>query len=202
MNYELAKLPARLDEVEDWLAPAEAFRLVLFGGALRDSDNNRPVRDYDIMINLGKVAPLQEKWQQLATRVLDGLKAAAPGITHVAMGYTRHELTRPDGLMLDICFDLGQSSLMDRAEQATLGISAIAMDMDTQQVQVTKNYVKDVDNSTLTLVHGLSGFSGLDDKRKIYVRKIQAKYPDFGLVSHTPACKNIRRIRRFESEMA
>lgn len=164
-------LPRRLPEVFNILRDSGIEDAVVFGGCLRDAHFNRPIRDFDLLIPTNRY--LSDTPNHL-------FKKVSRGATHVSeLRPNKYAISFQDGLLIDVYFtsvyDSAWKTAQIKAEEGNLGLSSIAMSQKSGRVFVDGSFLEDARQQTLTYKPEI-----LDcDPIPAYVKKINAKYPDF-----------------------
>lgn len=150
---------------------------ILFGGCLYDTDNNRPVNDYDLLVPV-----IPGEYPEASARRF----AAAVGGTATLFGTngTRYYIHVPDAPTVDINFSLKayHQNAEYMAGMAPVGLAGIAMDLAQERVVVTDTHLRDKAENTLSL---------LDPGQLDYAIKLHGKYP-----THTLIDRDTRRVLR------
>lgn len=185
----LVGTPPRLREIFNLLQGAGARHYALFGGAPRDADwevrNQTPrlINDYDLRVWFD-----QNNFDHECAHFIDGLNAISQQPVRVeasaGTGRPLYRLTH-EGVDLDISIrsreslslSLLESVAIDRAGDADIGISSVAID-PLMRAWATKEYVADQENKTLSLYP-------IEDeaRRTAYSTRMQAKFPDHTLIN-------------------
>lgn len=168
--YQPRALPPHLPLLTAWLQSAGLSRAMLFGGALRDADNNRPIKDYDVLV---AGAPSQSP-RQIFSKLTDS--HGAHGQIMPLMG-DRYDVRLPVDDGQSIVIDLNFADRVWRgpdykAGMAAVGLSGIVMDLMSGEVYASHAYQRDVANQTISLMGG-----GEDDMEAMqHADKVQGKY--------------------------
>jgi hypothetical protein len=163
--YQPRALPPHSRLIAAWAKQAGIVCGYLVGGALRDADNDRPIRDYDVFVETPK--------GESPSTVFARLSGVTDNHTRSGDRY-QFKLPVPDGTTIDI--DLNFFSRLHSPEtqagSAPVGISGIVMDLSDGKVYATHSYTKDVAAKTIGLLGG-----GEDDIEAMqHADKVQAKY--------------------------
>jgi hypothetical protein len=177
----------------------------LAGGALRDLDNGRPVKDWDIFLGVcNESGPSGDTWfveavtriiATHAAKVLPQPPAALSAARYRAMGALllgvtdleiQGEYVNLVGFDIDLLHPNGRHWNRVVIETFDLGICQIATDF--HQMDVTDDYNNDKANEIMTFTHdAVNGNTSLGVKRAMrHWKRIHPKYPDWPFVSHVP----------------
>ncbi len=149
----------------------------LMGGAVRDAQLGRPVRDYDYYIDYSYVGSVSD-WvrRQPARRVSRIIDSDEPEYQHQYI-QAREELVYDDGSMLDIILHQPGKDWREIVESFDIGLCMIAVS-GTGLLMRTAQFNKDCENKTLTVYRSGWGEAGVEK----HVARLLLKYPEYTVV--------------------
>lgn len=183
-----ARQPAALPEVTAWLNIAGAKNVKGYAGAWRDAQLQRPARDIDLIIpvafrieensfiDAADSSPPRIKGEDF-NRLQKQLLAGATGHEVPYEGQPQRQLfTLASGAVCDVLFtqprhDRPAAAL---AAEADVGLSAIAMDFDSNTVWAMPSFLSDYTNRTISTRRPMTL-----QRRAEYLARLGQRYPDF-----------------------
>jgi len=171
--------PPAMEKCFDLLIAAGAEYFCLFGGAVRDTECKKEIRDYDLRVWF-------ETHQKASQFILTLKKLIHPrnisiepciGSDNVRYCFMWHNVDLD--LSIRIVDSLSISAVaQERAFKADIGLSAVAIDA-TGQGWCRSEFISDRDNKTLTVYENPS-----KNQQESYLQRLSQKYPEYHIIKH------------------
>lgn len=174
MDYTPRAIPPYLEELRDISSAMGVTKSLLVGSALRDADNGIPVTSYSLYM-----LPTREIPTHQAVEIFLKENGQGSRIMRSFNNQPRHEIRMASGHIanLNFCHQAWMLEAETIARRIPNGLSAIAMDLFTGEINATQLYRLDKSEGVITQVVPMA------DPGNLVALSVQKRYPTYAIMA-------------------
>lgn len=155
---------------------------ILSGGALRDLDNGRPVKDVDIFVPFLDNESAAKKLEDVISKLPDPngtelyeMEHNVNNTSQVGQTGISHFIFKQDGWSFEISQTVASFNYQSLLDSFDIGLCMISID-DNDNIYRADHYKTDKTNQTITIVNHTGG------KEQVHAERILAKYSGWRII--------------------